>query len=284
MTEEYSEYLQAMGVDIYVPRYASELAESKKDLKTVQDFAVINASNRKDNKLVSESIPADPDEGRTRLTEFFTSAPESEVPESEEIIALDPDVLGEKTDHSPVNRENTEVIEKASEKNPVPGPVDESSPAEPLYFLWQQVGEVLFLTTGVHRQSAEENKLMAAIVMALGRNERVEKGTGNWPLVGSVPGNKAESQNFLSSFVDGRAQISEGILKLVLFGEKSRNQFPQIQGGYNELLGSVISAEATSSPSSKLNEYRILPALEDMLEKPYLKSLAWQSIKDLRES
>ena len=257
-----ADYLQAMGVDLYVHRSQVDSAqeslsvdtpdeESNKDLDANAKKEAVEPVTLETNKVPRIETELDSD----------SKEPDSQQPVPQKLAPEEKESVTEKSPES----ESTSITET-------------SIPAEPLYFLWHQVGELLFLTAASQIQTAEETKLLGAIIGSLSRTEKVERGTGNWPLVGSQPSSENEAQDFLASFVAGRGEQCDGAMTLILFGQESQKQFVEIEGVFEDILGSKIPSQ------TDLKEFRLVPALADMLDKPYLKSIAWQSLRDLRIS
>jgi hypothetical protein len=240
-----ADYLQAMGVDLYVHRLQVDSAQESSSVDTPE-----------------AELNKDVDEGGEQETVDPISLEAKKVAEKEISAGPDPKKSAPK--------EKVSITETSPE--PPSEPLKSSSkPAVPLYCLWHQVGELLFLTAASHKQTAEETKLLGAIIESLSRPEKVERGTG-----GLQPTNENEAQEFLASFVAGRGEHCEGSIILILFGQESQKQFVEIEGDFEDILGSKISSQ------TDLKEFRLIPALADMLDKPYLKSIAWQSLRDLR--
>lgn len=259
-------YLQAMGIDLYVQRSQADSAQELLSSAGNPDEELDKSADKNAHKEVVEEAILETEEAPVIEISARTSfkEPDSQEPAPEEKVSI-----SETSPESPSAALDS-AIEPASELA--------SPPAEPLYFLWHQVGELLFLTAASQKQTAEQTKLLGAIVGSLSRTEKVERGTGNWPLVGSQPSSANEAQDFLASFVAGRGEQFGGAMTLVLFGEESQKQFVEIEGKFEDILGSKIPSQ------SDLKEFRLVPALAEMLEKPYLKSIAWQSLRDLRSS
>ncbi|GEM_PF-1996791 len=259
-----AEYLQAMGVDLYVHR--SQL-DSDQESSSVENAEEGRLEDKVEDRVEIRTDKAAESTGTKAKLEMPAEA--VEVPGADVAEGSAPSVL--------TQEESSAVSESSSEESIVPAKI--ALPlAEPLYFLWHQVGELLFLTAASQQQSTEEAKLLGAIIGSLSRSEKLERGTGNWPLVGSEPTSQNEAQDFLASFVAGRGELCGSAMTLVLFGEESKNQFTEIKGDFEDILGSKIPSQ------SELKEYRLVPSLADMLNKPYIKSIAWQSLRDLRTS
>ena len=261
MNKHQEEYLKAMGVDLYVPRSAVLPDSSNTEIISPQitDSAITSA----------ELEPSVLEEGVNPNSAFEVSKPLSEKA----------DISFKAEDRPGVQKESSDSPATPEQETPSN---TEANLAEPLYFLWRQVGNILFLAINAEAQSMAENKLLSSIVIALARPEKVESGTGTWPLEGTSLSSVGEAQQFLQSFIEGRSEVVGQDMTLALLGEHGQAFFPEIEGDFDELIGLKIPTEAKANSNIKIKEFRILPSLANMLDKPYLKSLAWQSIKDLR--
>lgn len=264
MQNSRADYLKAMGVDIYVHRQsvsldATDLEDStdNKESLSVEIKGVENKSTEVKSteirtvKSVAPSIPVTP-------------------------ILVD-DLLDNKEDLEALDSIETITSDQANKAEPVSESQQQSAP---LYFLWQQSGSSLFLSAQSARPDKRHAQLLDAIARSIGASE-VHRGEGKWPLIDSGLTSELETREFLTSFVQGRSSTSNSDpdsstgLTLVLLGEESAQHFI-FDKDFEEVLGSKIARQGV------IREIRPVPSLDDMLSKPQLKSVTWQSICDLK--
>ncbi|MBT5330392.1 MAG: hypothetical protein HOL48_01260 [Porticoccaceae bacterium] len=236
-----SEYLRAMGVDIYVQRPASDMEADALGFE-------------------SEVITEDAEEAPSSSEMVAKSSPLK----SEDILKAEPEVevAGQQV-------KDDSLLEEE--------PADIGIAIEPLHFLWQQTDSSLMLSVQIDQPTDQHARLLQAIAASL-RPSNLQGGSGKWPLTDAQKTTEIETQQFLSSFVQGRSEQTGSGLKLILFGEQSLSQFPNLEGGYQQLIGKVLPGVG------KISEFRLVPSLEDMLADPKSKSLTWQNIRDLAGS
>jgi hypothetical protein len=254
-----AEYLQAMGVDLYVHRQSAEAAINV-ELRAVDEPRAVDPLKAVDKLKAVENTEEAIESGAESPVQ--TEVKDSAVEQiSEPAVAVELEQTGA----------DTPEPEKAAAEQP-------SSNSKPLHFLWQQQGRYLFLSAQTHKASPQEAQLLDAIVRSIASSNSSERGEGKWPLTDSQQSSDAETQEFLRSFVEGRSELCGTEIVLVLFGEQSFRQFSEVEGDFAALLGKTLSSEG------KIEEMRPVPELAEMLVQPQLKSLTWQSIRDLKIS
>ena len=235
-----------MGVDLYVSRSAPQSA-----LISEPVIEVAVESHQIPPIVSVESI--------TEVVSKSETAPKAKVEEP-----LQAERLNSEQEAQPASQQlndSEDTTEAATEVAIESAKADEPS-IDPIYFIWQQAGSRLFLSASFEKQGTAETKLLEAIVRSLGDVGKADKGSGNWPLENSARSTQSEAEHFLTSFVDGRAELLGEKIQLVVLGELAQKLFPEVTGSFVEI--------------------RILPALKDMLSDTSLKPLAWRKIMDLR--
>lgn len=248
MQERQAEYLQALGVDVYVRRQPAAIASEA-------PLVSLDPTQARQSALSTE-----PDNAPAQKT--------TEVPPQIEIAAEVPDL-------APVEQTNS-VIEPAS----LPDGAGQGQKAalldSPLHFIWQQQGRYLFLSLQEATPENREARLLDAVVRSISASAYSERGQGKWPLSDSQQTSREETRNFLASFIQGRSELCGTDIILLLFGKASLKHFPEIKDDFEALLGQKLPTQ-----QSGIEELRVLPGLAQMLQAPELKVLAWQAIKDL---
>ena len=230
-----------MGVDIYVQRPASDMGADALGFES--EFITEDAEEApSSSEMVAKSSPL-------KSEDILKAEPEVEVAEQQ--------VKGDS------------LLEEE--------PADIGIAIEPLHFLWQQTDSSLMLSVQIDQPTDQHARLLQAIAASL-RPSDLQGGSGKWPLTDAQKTTEIETQQFLSSFVQGRSEQTGSGLNLILFGEQSLSQFPNLEGGYQQLIGKVLPGVG------KISEFRLVPSLEDMLADPKSKSLTWQNIRDLAGS
>lgn len=251
MKERQAEYLQAMGIDLYILRQSdasiySAVADEAKSFSNGE--AKVEAEQSVDTTLAAAvEVPLEPPELDVQPR---PDAPPESVESGPELESVQKNLAEEEAD-----------IQSA-----------------PLHFLWQQQGRYLFLSAQLQQPSPQESNLLDAIVASISSSTNSERGEGRWPLAENQKTTETETSEFLGSFVNGRSELCGTEIILVLFGVQSVRQFPEIEGNSEELLGKTLPSEG------KIEEFRPVPSLADMLGNPALKSVTWQSIRDLKVS
>ena len=256
MQKQQAEYLQAMGVDLYVHRHSAVVAD---EIGLVQEEELVQ------NEALEQSFAPEPVE-----------APESKIEVASEAIQPSSDQveLDRRSVQQKAAMEKVVGVEVAIDEPQKPAGLK----SVPLNFLWQQQGRYLFLSAQEGQPNQQESKLLDAIVRSISPSAYSESGEGKWPLTESQPTTETEIREFLNSFVQGRSELCGTEVVLVLFGEKSQKQFTELEGDFEDLLGKVIENEG------KVCEFRVVHSLQTMLEEPQSKVLTWQAIRDLRPS
>jgi hypothetical protein len=247
-----AEYLQAMGVDLYVHR---DSAASKNDIATEPPEEAVHT--QKTVELV-RAFDADTETQATVETNLESAAELAQTAESPKDEIATP--IEQKPEVAPTPEAEIEI---------------ENISVSPLHFLWQQCGSNLFLSAQKDQHNGQQVKLLESIVHSVASSS-VEKGEGKWPLTDAQPTTKTETQEFLTSFVQGRSEQSDGDITLILFGKESTAQFCEIEGEFGTLVGQKLPAQG------QVAHYRPVHSLAEMLAHPQLKALTWQSIRDLK--
>lgn len=256
MQKRQAEYLQAMGVDLYIHR----------------DSAVV--SDELESAPKSELVESAALEQPIAVEQVEARQPKIEVA----VEPIQPASQSAELDSKPIPKKSAmdEVVKADASKDTEREPQGLTS--VPLNFLWQQQGRYLFLSAQERQPSQQESKLLDAIVRSISPSAYSESGEGKWPLTESQPTTETETREFLNSFVHGRSELCGTEVVLILFGEKSQKQFGEIDGNFENLLGKLVENEG------KVCEFRIVHSLQTMLEEPQSKALTWQAIQDLRAS
>lgn len=241
-----TEYLRAMGVDLYVQRPASDLVSDTVDFESIVgngESGVAPQPTQSEHK--AKTSPLKPED-----------LLESKLEADEAAGELKQDIQPEPSQEEPLESEVA---------------------VEPLHFLWQQTDSSLMLSVQLDQPTDQQTRLLQAVARSLNPS-KLQGGSGKWPLTDAQKTTEKETQQFLSSFVQGRSEQTGAELKLILFGKESQRQFPALDGDFQKLVGKILPGDA------RVSEFRLVPSLEDMLAEPRTKSLTWHSIRDLANS
>lgn len=246
------QYLEAMGVDMFVPRFVLPHAPAPRLAELPQSGEIAVA--------VAEREPAVSEEHEQRVLPGRAAA-------VNRIVDLDFQTKSQKQ----------KADESAVEKKPaVPKPVSESPAAKEIarfsLALWRINSDVLVVDSRRPKAALPTETLLSNILFQLNllRQPLPKAEFLNWPMAGGNDHGWDAASEMARAFLEGRL-LSSPVRYMIIMGSEAGRAI--LQQDKPDHIGETVRMEVFAADAL------VLPSLADILYQPELKKRVWQSLQ-----
>lgn len=247
------QYLEAMGVDTFVPRFVLSHAPLPKLAELPQSAEMVGAA------LARE--PAISEEHEQRVLPERAAA-------VNRIVNLD---------FQMESRRRAEDSSGAEKRGSSPQPISECPPVKEIarfsLALWRINNDVLVVDSRRPKAALPTETLLSNILFQLNllRQPLPRADFLNWPMAGGNDHSWDAASEMARAFLEGRL-LSNPVRHMILMGSEAGRAI--LQQDTRDHIGDKVRMEAFAADAL------VLPSLADILYQPELKKRVWQSIQD----
>lgn len=261
-----AEYLEAMGIHVFVPRYILPSASASRQA-LLPEPSVIEAER--------EAGSVDTTLNQTERTPV---AGGGEQNSNHRVSGLVSGIIDELAGKEPVVRSKVPVDAAHSPAKRVLEALEAPAPVETVHFslsLWRVSESLLVIDAHQARQALPTGTLLSNMLFAKGLSSPLPPSEVlAWPMVGSRPdeGGWLQASEMVQAFLNARLE-RQPVQFIWLMGEAAYRAVFAGESDYQECFGQLKDLPALGCLAT------VLPSLQDMLKTPSLKAPAWQAIK-----